>query len=54
MPDNSSDESHMKEEFTTQMVIRIIWEAIKYIKSEWCSRPNDPDSEDESPGIHSL
>lgn len=33
VPEDSADENHMHEEFTTQMVIRIFWGTIKMCKN---------------------
>lgn len=54
VPEDSSDESHMKEKFTTQKVIKIIGELQKCIKPECLSRLTDPDSQKYSSGIQSL
>lgn len=54
VPEDSPNESHMKEEFTTQEVIKIIGGLQKCIKPECLSKPTDPDSQKYSSGIHSL
>lgn len=54
VPEDSSDDSHRREEFTTQEVIKIIWGLQNCIKPECLSRTTDSDSQEFSSGIHSL
>lgn len=55
VPEDSRDESHLKEEFTTQEeVIKVTVGLQKCIKPECLSRPTDPDSQMRSSGIQTL